>query len=393
MTQAAQHWPSVPTLRVQLDTHMRTLLPSSLSAALLCLSSAAQSYLYLPATRAPQTNELAGFRIVPLMRPSARVQMFYDVNEVGQTSFVVNELALRYDGPIPPVGAPGPFTVQRVRVDIGTTTVAIPGPAFAANLSQPLTNVFDARLTYLPDNGTSGPEPWGGPGGDWVLQFNQPVAVTIPTGGLFVVDFRIEGNDLNGQAHTMLDAAIGSGGAQNGSAVSTEAGCPATQGGQNATILTSGVHAPGGVHSIHGSNLGASAPVFVMVGLSDQIASFGPLPLPVPGSSCQIYTSAELTLPLPSADVSGRIAAFANGTTLALPAVPSLTGGRLYEQLASFVPGANPLGLVFSDKRSITLGTLTPPAGFYAVSHGFDANSPVADDAVPFGYALRLRTQ
>lgn len=369
---------------------------SSLSyvlVAMLASATAAQNFLYMPTSRAPATQELNSFRIVPLMRPSARTQMFYDATEAGAPTFVATKMSLRYDGPIPPVGAPGPFTIQRLRVAVGATGVAIPGPSFAGNLTQPLTTVFDGRVTYWPDQGTSGPEPWGAFNDRLTFQFSQPVQIMIPTGGYFVVDLAIEGNDLSGQAHTMLDAARGAGGPIDGIAINSGIGCSVTQGGPTATIATSGVHAPGGVHSIHGDHLGANAAVFAAIGASETVAAFGPLPLSLPGTSCQIYTSSDFMLPL-QADALGALAPFANGSTLAIPALPFFQGARLYEQLVSYVPGANPWSLVFSDKRAITLGMLTPPnPGFYAVSHGFDANAAVADDTGSHGYALRVEVQ
>jgi hypothetical protein len=357
-------------------------------------TAAGQSFLHLPASQAPATQELGTFRIVPLGRASARVQMFYDAAETGAAAFTATRLALRYDGPIPAVGAPGPFSIQRVEIRAGVTAVAIPGADFAANLSQPLTTVFDAPISYFPDQGTSSPERWGGPNDTLRFQFTQPLPVAIPAGGFFVIDLRIIGNDINGQAHSFLDAARGSGGAVDGMAFSAGTGCSATQGGLPASILTSGVHAPGGVHSIHGTNLGANAPVIPFLGVSDVSAPFGPLPLPLPGTSCQLYTSSDLMLPALLADGSGTLRAFANGSGVAIPALAALRNVPLFEQLVSFVPRANPYNLVFSDKRSIVLGTLVPPnPGFYAVAHGFDANSPVADEAAPFGYAVRLEVQ
>ncbi|MEZ5965719.1 MAG: hypothetical protein R3F56_17930 [Planctomycetota bacterium] len=367
--------------------------PFLVLATLLAGAASAQNFLYMPASRAPQTQELGSFRIVPLMRPSARTQMFYDATEAGSASFLATGLALRYDGPIPPVGAPGPFTIQRLTIAVGTTTRAIPGPDFAANLTQPLTTVFDGPVTYWPDQGTSGPEPWGAANDRLNFPFTQPVQIAVPAGGFFVVDLTIDGNGLNGQAHTMLDAALGAGGPVDGIVSNRGVGCSVTTGGTNATISTSGIHAPGGVHSIWGDALGANSPVFAMIGGSDTTAPFGPLPLLLPGTACHIYTSSDVMLPL-RADGAGSLAPFARGSTVAIPALSLFQGAVLFEQLAAYVPGANPFNLVLSDERVVQLGTLTPISpGFYAVSHGFDAAAPIADDAGPHGYALRVQTQ
>src|SRR5262245_41587034 len=77
----------------------------------LCLAAAslsAQSFVELPATAAP-SFELNSYSLPPLTRSNARVQVFYDQAEVGTAApFTATEIALRYDGPIPNVGLPGP---------------------------------------------------------------------------------------------------------------------------------------------------------------------------------------------------------------------------------------------------------------------------------------------
>ncbi|HLU38360.1 MAG TPA: hypothetical protein VK081_03185 [Planctomycetota bacterium] len=361
--------------------------------AALASGAAAQTELYMPASRIPANQELGSYRVEPFMQRAARVQMFYDATEAGAASFVATRMSFRFDGPIPAVGAPGPFRIQRVVIRVGTTTVGIPGPVFGDNLSHPLTTVFDGPATFWPDQGSIVPEPWGGLNDGLTFAFNQPVSITIPPGGFFVIDMSVDGNDIDGRGHALVDAAIGSGGAVNGVAFSSDLGCSVTPNGSAATIATSGTHAPGGVHSIHGTNLGANAPVFAIVGASDAQASFGQLPLPVPGTSCTIYTSWDIILPL-QANASGEVPEFAPGSHIAIPALPWFQHVTLYEQLVSYVPGANPWGLVFSDKRTVQLGTLTPPnPGFYAVSHSADAFASVADDTGPHGYALRVTTQ
>src|SRR5678815_4214616 len=101
-------WPSSHVATSDATTAMRTLL----LLPCLCLagvSLSAQNYLELPITATP-SGELPGYSIVPLMQPNARVQMFYDATEVGLLPFTADQLSLRFDGPIPQVGATGPFT-------------------------------------------------------------------------------------------------------------------------------------------------------------------------------------------------------------------------------------------------------------------------------------------
>ena len=89
----------------------------SLTAVLLLANLAcAQNFLYLPASLSPNTVELPSYNLRPFMQTNSRVQMFFSAAETGSSSFTASALSLRYDGPIPQVGAPGPFTVQRLRI-------------------------------------------------------------------------------------------------------------------------------------------------------------------------------------------------------------------------------------------------------------------------------------
>jgi hypothetical protein len=111
----------------------------------LCFAAAslsAQGFVTLPSTANPAA-ELGSYSLLPLTRPDARIQVFYDEAEVGSAPFVATELALRYDGPIPAVGVPGPFTITRLQIRLGVSSIVNPGADFAGNLTQPLTSVFD----------------------------------------------------------------------------------------------------------------------------------------------------------------------------------------------------------------------------------------------------------
>ena len=235
----------------------------------LCLAAAslsAQNYAYLPATANP-TGELSSYSLVPFMQPNARMQLFYDANEVASTG-VANQVSLRFDGPIPQVGAPGPFTIQRLQIRVGVTTVATPGATFAANLSQPLTTAFDGPWTYYPDPGTAFPHPWGAPNNSLAFPFTNPVPVSIPAGGLLVIELVMDGNNIAqfGFSHAIVDGVRTTGGPQNGTAANYGTGCSAGS-GPTATIGTTGTLAPGAAFFWNGQNLGANAPVFAFLGL------------------------------------------------------------------------------------------------------------------------------
>jgi hypothetical protein len=365
-----------------------------MTMAVLAAATSAQSYIFLPASLMPDSNELPDYALRPFMQPNSRVQMFFDATEAGGSAFNLDELTLRFDGPIPQVGAPGPFTIQRLRISVGTTTVAIPGARFLDNLSQPLQNVFDSQVNYYPDPGTAAPQQWGAPSNSLVFPFTSSASVAIPTGGWLVVDLQMEGNNISafGFSHAILDAARTTGGPVDGAVSNYGTGCSVGPGLPTATIATTGVHAPGAAHFVSGSNLGANAPVLIVVGVNNVVGPLGNLPFAIPGTTCSFRTSFELWF-LATADASGALVA-GQDTGLALPSVPAFAGINLYEQLVSLVPGANaPWDLVLSDARQIQLGTLTLPGrGTWTVSHGADADAAIADKVEALGYAVRLRT-
>ena len=369
-------------------------LKQSLAVAVISLCTAsltAQNFIELPSTAQP-SFELSNFSLVPFMQPNARVQMFYGSSEVGLTPFVANEIAFRFDGPIPQVGAPGPFTIQQLILRIGTTSVATPGSDFAANLTSPLTEVFNGPWTYWPDNGSAAPHPWGGPNNGLLFPFTNVAPIAMNPGEWLVVDLTMIGNNIQsfGFAHAILDGAATTGGVSNGTAVSFGSGCATSAGQPAAAAAVVGTMAPGGTHFLTGTNLGANALVLGMYGLDNSNYVGVPLPFTLPGSSCDLLTSIEATL-LTFADAAGSV----SGTELALslPANPALSGVQVYEQLASLVPTANVVGLVFSDAVGVTLGSFgTLGRQTYSVAHDTDAAATYANSLGAFGYAMRLGT-
>jgi hypothetical protein len=372
-------------MSMTIPTISRSLLPALLAAA-----ATAQGFVALPATAGPD-NELPQFSLLPFMQPNARVQMFYGQSETGSLPLVVDQISFRYDGPIPQVGAPGPFALQRLEVRIGTTAVATPGAEFAANLTQPLTTVFDGPWSYLPDPGSAFPHPWGGPNGSLTFPFSAAVPIVVGAGEWLVVDITMTGNNIAsfGFAHAILDGATTTGGVTDGTAAAYGQGCATAPGQPSATVATTGMRAPGGAHFLTGQNLGAGAPVLGIWGLSNTMA-FAPLPFTLPGTNCDLLASPDFTQAT-FADAAGAV----TGTQLALslPADPAISGIVLYEQLASLVAGANAWGIVFSNAAAVTLGNFAPLGRqTYSVAHDVSATAPYGNIVRPFGYALRLHT-
>jgi len=373
---------------------MRNITLFSVLAALTAAPVSSQpGGLAMPASQMPAFVELGSYSLVPWMGEEGRVQQFYDAAEVGAQAFTATGLDLRFDGPIPAVGAPGPFTVDRVKISIGTSTVGTPGPSFAGNVTSPMTVVFDQAVTYWPDQGSFFPSQWGGLNGGLSFPFNAPVSVSIPAGGWLVVEFAISGNNLAGAAHAILDAHQGTGGPYDGAASSSGLGCSVSVGAPPATITTSGVHAPGATHFLEGAELGANAPVLAILGASDTTALFGSLPWNLPGTNCTIYNSWNVFLNS-TTDALGQT--YANDPALAvvLGVDPALNFVTYYAQFASLVPSANqPWGLVFSDKRTVQLGGVNANTnGMYTISNSLSATASFGDYSGEFGYAMRLST-
>ena len=368
---------------------MRTILTACLCAAAASLS--AQNYLPMPATANPAA-ELGNYSLVPFMQPNARVQMFYDAAEVGSNQFVADGLSFRFDGPIPQVGAPGPFQITRLQLRIGTTTIAAPSADFAGNLTQPLTTVFDGPWSYLPDPGFGMPHAWGGTNDTLTIPFSTVAPLTVAPGEWLVVELVMEGNNIAnfGFSHAILDGAPTSGGVTNGTVAGYGQGCSSAVGAPAATITTSGIYAPGGAHFVTGQNLGANTLALAVFGLSNSVA-FAPLPFTLPGTACSLYASPDFTLPA-TTDANGNLTA-AQGLVLSLPADPNLSGIVVYEQLASLVATANPWGIVFSNAAAVTLGSWAPAGrGTYLVAHDTDQLAAYANQVRAFGMAMRLRT-
>jgi len=357
-----------------------------LSCSLLAMTSiAAQNYLVLPVTAAP-AMDLPGYSLAPFMQPNARVQMFFDATEVGSSAFVADEISFRYDGPIPQVGAPGPFSCTRMKIDVGVTTVPFPGAEFAANLTQPLTTVTDGPWSYYPDPGFGGPHAWGAPNGSLTFPFAVPVDVAIPAGGWLVVDITMEGNNIAsfGFSHAILDGAATTGGISAGAAVTIGQGCNVGS-GPAATISVSGNYAPGAAHFLSGQNLGANALALTVFGISNPAAT-------LPGTSCTVYTD-PIIYKLVVTNAAGAFGPDQAGAALALPPDNALANLVVYEQAISLVPAANAWGLVTSNGVEVSLGFIAPIGrGTYTVVHDTDAGATFANGVKPFGFGARLRT-
>lgn len=365
---------------------MRTHL-SSLLVLGCCLSALqAQGDVFLPATASP-TSELPNFSLVPFMQPNARVQMFYDAAEVGGSPFVADRMSMRFDGPIPQVGAPGPFTIARLQLRLGVTDVLAPGMHFQSNLTAPTTTVFDGPLTYFPDSGSMSPGPWGGTGDTLSFPFSTPLPIVVNPGQWLVVEMVMEGNNIAsfGFAHAIVDGINATGGPTNGTTTTIGAGCSVTPGDPAASLVVDGLVAPGGTHFLKGQHLGVNRFGAVIVGFSDQLGG-----VPMGPANCSLFPTPDVVAFL-QYDVNGALPGM--GIPLSIPANPAFSGVSLFEQLASADFSLPDDGIVMSNALQVTMGTFTmPDRGVYMVAHDLDDEAEYANMVRPFGFAVRFRT-
>ena len=375
----------------------RTLIPalSALSTLVATVGVAnAQTFRHLPGSMSPANSELNSWNEVPFMRTQTRLQVFYGANELdGASAFTADQLSLRYDGPIPRVGQSGPFAIGRMRIRIGVTNVAEPDNRLDANLTTPLTTVFDGAHSYFPDPGSGFPEPWGGPQGTLTFPFTQPASVQVPQGSWLVVEFTMQGNTNLALTHALIDAGKSIGGWTEGTAVVSQTGCPAS-GTTPAAIVPGGVYAPGATMSFGGSALGVASPVYTFLGFDDQNGFGTTLPLTVPGTSCRVYSTWDIGLPQ-IAGLDGSIPVGAPASLLPVPLNPWLNGAVFHVQHVALANGANlPWGLAFSDKLTVTLGNLTTPdKAIRTASDKDSATSSLGNVLTAEAVAMRLRVQ
>lgn len=125
-------------------------------------------------------------------------------------------------------------------------------------------------------------------------------------------------------------------------------GCPGTLG--VTSLVPNSAPAIGTV-----STLGASPVPLLSVwvfGLSDQSTGGLPLPAslaPIGAPGCTLYVSLDALVTVAPASLVSQFA-------LPIPAQPTLVGGEVFVQVASYEPTVNPLGLVTSNALEGTIG-------------------------------------
>jgi hypothetical protein len=139
---------------------------------------------------------------------------------------------------------------------------------------------------------------------------------------------------------------------------------------------------------VDGFRAPANGVVILLVGFRND--TFGGIPLPflVPGSAaapsgpCSLYTDVRFTV-AGIADSAGTIR-----TTIPIPATLDLNGARAFEQVISFDPAANPVGLVASNG---VVHNFVAPHGPAPVTRVFLNGSLGANGSVGRNYGLVTR--
>jgi len=282
----------------------------------------------------------------PFGYSAGRTQQLIHGDQVATSVGLIHEFSYRQDAWLSPT-AKG-RQIPRVIVTMGTTSVQ-PGNMsldFAANRTPAMTKVFDGPLT-LPAPGTGSPRPF-----DIRIKLSAPYAY-LPTQGNLLLELEIPGKGtLTGY---VVDAAV------------------AIPGGSNTTF---GVHGPFAMgdklsyknldatqlRSGGGIEVGASG----LKNMYASVATFGfsktkfgnltlPLDLGVLGASKNyLYTSMELVLPLP---LRGMFIGYGGSTRLPIPRIAGLGGLEMFSQSIFLDQKANRLGLVFSNRVDMKMGS------------------------------------
>lgn len=363
---------------------------------LLAATLPAQSFS-LPASLAPDRNELPHASPWPLMVRDGRVQQYFAASEVGASLLTARQLELRFDGPSPACSSTT-FTMQRLSVRAGVTARKPDelGAAFADNVTAPLTTVVQLQAFQFPCDASSvpGPETFGGPNGALRLPFAQPLPIAIPAGGGLVLELVTEGNANAGAANAFTDFAFDPNAFVNdGFTLLGGRGCPPAPNQNGTTLEVGGRFVPGGALSIGGAHYTPNSPVLTMMTL----ALFSqPLSLPLTNPVCWVYVdpSTGPAVVALTSDANGALPLFADPGTVPIPRDPKLCGAVLYVQNAAPVAQSqiNQFGVGTSNYRTIVVGCPPKPAlQAFTAAHPASATAPVAAFTAPGALALRVQ--
>jgi len=358
------------------------------------LASAAAAQPSLPGSLGPNNADLNADASAPLMGSGSRIQQLYELTEIGGSGsrpLTIGGVALRFDGP-----SGGPLAVShridRLTIRIGATHRSVDqvGAVFDGNLTQPLQTALDVvDYRWVSDaRSVAGPEPWGGPGDQLRFRFPQPVEVTVPVGGSFVLELVTRGNSnpIGGDTARLdcsheLAAVV-----RPGWEWSSGAGCGFNDFGEQASLATLGQYEPGTAFFTAGAGYTPGAPVFTFL-------TSGLLPLVwfIPGTpACWLYVDPSTGF------ISNSTTANAKGEAgggIPIPRSPVMSGAKLYVQNVGLVrPNqTNPAGVVASNYRTVEVGETAPP--MVRAWHASSDRGPDEDLATlsrAGGLALRL---
>jgi hypothetical protein len=365
---------------------------------LLCAiaSPASGQAFVVPASRQPGATDLNSAMPCPLMGTSARLQQFLAAGEIGTASLLLGRVQLRFDGPAP-AGPARTHQIQQLSLRVGVTGRAVTelGADFDANLTQPLMPVLDRVAWQFPTDTVSqpGPEAFGGPGSSLSFQLPAPVLLSLPAGGALAIELLVDGNSNQGLDAAFLDFQDDNGTTVlPGVAITNGNGCPARAGAPLARLTTQGLYAPGTAIAFSGDDYPPNGPVVTFL-----TAHLLAQRLAIPGSTPTCWFYLDLTTGGPFllsiASATGAIAPGQPGTLLPVPRHPSFCGALLYAQNVAPTAGTpgNPLGIVTSNYRAISIGCTAAPAmqSWFAANPG-SASAGIASFTSAGSLAMRL---
>lgn len=290
-----------------------------------------------------------GYSTLPFGGPSFRTQILVDGAALATNGAILQGIAFRADRAYASLAA----QVPNVTVRVSDTSVAVGAMSttFAANVTGPVTTVFQGTVT-LPAGGAvgAGPLPW-----NVSIPFAQPYSFLTAAGNLLIEI--AANNPIGGGAATYILDAVQAGGTM------TSFGAFGVTQGMHTLLL----FAPTAI-AIEPRHLSPGHTIPFVSGLvyagppvaSPGVVGLGLAPLPTP---CDLgpfgapgYFAYVDTLVCSPHSWGPAFFGVTSTFSVPVPGNPMLIGTTIYAQSAVFVPTANPLGLVASNVVETRIG-------------------------------------
>lgn len=281
---------------------------------------------------------------LPFGTPAFRTQILVSAGQLTTNGALLNSIRFRADRWLS--STTGGTQVPNVTVSLSHTTVVTLSSTFAANVTGPVSTVFQGTVA-LPAQGigSAGPLPW-----NIVIPFAQQYSFTATTGDL-LIDI-VGANTPGGSPTYILDAGQAGGAA-------TQFGASGQHPGFDNLLLFVATGndliprhlSPGHTIDFISSLFFTTAPGVLALGTAAQPVPIDLGPIGAPTNSLYIdpiVFATHVWTPSPI----GSHATF----SLAVPNNPAFVGTTIYGQSLILVPTANPLGIITSHAVETRLG-------------------------------------